>query len=156
MKRSYLVILGLGAMVALSLSFTKHEDPIFKNLKVLPKNITKEQMDSVMHHFSLSLGVRCNFCHMRNEDTNTWDFASDASKHKLAARGMMEMMQKLNDKYFAVTDTRKLDAKLLVTCYTCHHGANEPATIPPMPVHMERPSRDSSNHAQPDSTRHNQ
>src|SRR3954469_23772051 len=99
MKKSFLVTLGLVGMIAVSLAFTK-QDPQYKNLKILPKNITKEQMDSVMHHFSLSLGVKCNFCHMRNEETKTWDFASDENKHKLVARDMMKMTNKLNDKYF--------------------------------------------------------
>lgn len=145
MKRSFLITLGLAAMVTVSLAFTK-DDPVYKNLKILPKNITKHQMDSVMHHFSLSLGVRCNFCHMRNDSTKTWDFASDENKHKLIARSMMEMTTKINDKYFDVTGgKRSLDTRLMVTCYTCHHGANDPATIPPMP---ERPRASDSTRRQ--------
>jgi hypothetical protein len=34
-----------------------------KNLKVLPKNISKEDLDKVMDGFKASLGVRCNYCH---------------------------------------------------------------------------------------------
>src|SRR5689334_21811405 len=92
-----------GAVVAgvLALSFTIHGDePKYKNLKILPKDITHEQMDSVMHHFSAALGQPCNFCHVRNDSTKTWDFASDANKHKLVARDMMKMTNKINEKYF--------------------------------------------------------
>jgi hypothetical protein len=37
----------------MSFAVTKDE-PTYKNLKVLPKNINKKQMDSVMHHFTSS------------------------------------------------------------------------------------------------------
>lgn len=138
MKRTSLVTVGLIAMITVSLAFTK-DDPVYKNLKVLPKNITKQQMDSVMHHFSNSLGVRCNFCHMRNDSTKAWDFASDENKHKLAAREMMKMMDKINDKYFDVTaGKRDITTQLMVTCYTCHRGSTEPAT---RPVMQERPQQ---------------
>jgi hypothetical protein len=146
MKKPWLVTLGLAAMVAGSLAFTK-DDPGYKNLKVLPKNISREQLDSVMHHFSLSLGVRCNFCHIRNESTKTWDFASDENKHKLAAREMVKMMEKINDKFFDVTGSKKdLNARLMVTCYTCHHGNTDPATQPPARIqeNRPRPAQDSS------------
>jgi hypothetical protein len=149
MKRSFLFTLGLVAMIAVSLAFTK-DDPKYKNLKVLPKNITKPQMDSVMHHFSNALGVRCNYCHMRNDSTKTWDFASDENKHKLAAREMLKMMDKINDKFFDVTGGKKdLNARLMVTCYTCHHGKTDPETTPPM---QERPQQ----RPPADSTRRNQ
>ena len=132
MKKSALVIPAFAFMILMSFAFTKDE-PLYKNLKVLPKNITKEQMDSVMHHFTGALGVKCNFCHVRTADGKEWNFAADSSKHKLAARGMMKMTAKINDKYFDVTTGKKsLDAKLMVTCYTCHHGKNDPETKPPV------------------------
>ena len=145
MKKSLIVTLGLIAMISVSLAFTK-DDPIYKNLKILPKNITKEQMDSVMHHFSQSLGVHCNFCHVRNDSTRTWDFAADDIKHKIKAREMMTMMDKINDKYFDVTGGKKdLTTPLMVTCYTCHHGATEPATrVPPRDMLQPRLPRDST------------
>jgi len=131
MKKSALIVAAFAFMVFLSLAFTK-DDPLYKNLKVLPKNITKEQMDSVMHHFANSLSVKCNFCHVRTADGKEWNFASDENKHKLVARNMMTMMDKINDKYFDVTGKKSLDAKLMVTCYTCHHGKTDPETRPSM------------------------
>jgi hypothetical protein len=149
MKKSFLVTLGLVIMVAVSLAFTSDE-PKYKNLKVLPKNITKEQMDSVMHHFANALGVRCNYCHMRNDSTKTWDFASDENKHKLAARNMMKMMDKINDKFFDLSGSkRNLNTALMVTCYTCHHGTAEPATKPPVQERpQQRPAGDSTRRMQ--------
>ncbi|MDB5253358.1 MAG: c-type cytochrome [Flaviaesturariibacter sp.] len=128
MKRTVLTLLVIGSLFAMSFVITRPDPPLYKNLKVLPKNINKEQMDSVMHHFSLSLGVKCNFCHIRNDSTKTWDFASDANKHKLVAREMMKMTEKINDKFFDVSGSKNLNAALMVTCYTCHHGKVEPET----------------------------
>lgn len=142
MKKTLLVLSGFAFMIVISLAFTGKDDPIYKNLKVLPKNTTKEQMDSVMHHFSASLGVRCNYCHVRNEETKKWDFAADDNKHKLVARNMMVMTDKINDKYFNVTSGKKnLNAQLMVTCYTCHHGATDPATKPEMNHNEQRPQQ---------------
>ena len=140
MKRTILVTLGFAFVISVSLAFTKDE-PIYKNLKILPKNITKEQMDSVMHHFSGSLGVRCTFCHVRNDSTKSWDFASDTNPHKPKAREMMKMMDKINDKYFNVTGGRRdITTQLMVTCYTCHHGSNDPAVQPPAQERHQMPA----------------
>jgi hypothetical protein len=146
MKKTFLVTLAFAGMIALSLAFTKEEEPVYKNLKILPKNISKEQLDSVMHHFTASLNVKCNFCHVRNEETKSWDFASDDNKHKLVARQMMKMTDKINDKFFDVTGSKKnkLDAQLMVTCFTCHHGATDPVTKPPKPEQQQRQQRDST------------
>lgn len=147
MKRSFLVILGFSAVISVSLAFTR-QDPPYKNLKVLPKHINKEQMDSVMHHFTNSLNVKCNFCHVRNEANGQWDHASDANKHKLVARDMMRMTEKINDKFFDITGgKRDINTKLMVTCYTCHNGKTEPSVTPPVPQRPQRqlrPPADSS------------
>ena len=155
MKKSLLVTLGLAGLVVICLAFTNEEprlvkdDPGFKNLKILPKNITKVQLDSVMNHFTASLNVKCNFCHIRNEQTGVWDHASDENKHKLVARDMMKMTENINDKYFDVVGNKKdpLSVRLLVTCYTCHHGEKEPSVDPP--------AREGDNQRQVDSTRRN-
>lgn len=131
MKKSFLVTLGFAAVITASLAFTADE-PIYKNLKILPKNITKEQIDSVMHHYTASLNVKCNFCHIRNEEKKEWDFASDANKHKRIARDMMRMTNKINDNYFTLTGAKRdLNTQLMVTCYTCHRGSKEPVTKAP-------------------------
>ncbi len=86
MKKHIGVISGFMMLVIASLAFTSAEEPRYKNLKILPKNINKAQMDSVMHHFSQSLGVKCNFCHEFNQEQKSMDFASDANEHKGIAR----------------------------------------------------------------------
>lgn len=151
MKKSFLVTFGIVVLTLLSYAFTTNpEEPKYKNLKILPKDITEKQMDSVMHHFSNSLGVRCNFCHMRNEEKKEWDWASDENKHKLAAREMMKMTNTLNDKYFPIGGKAKeLSTQLMVSCYTCHHGSTEPTVkAPRMERPQQRPAADSARRAE--------
>ena len=141
MKRILSVIVCFIALILMSFAVTKDE-PTYKNLKVLPKNINKKQMDSVMHHFASSLGVKCNYCHQYNAEQKAMDFASDANEKKGVARDMLKMMQKLNKKYFDVNDSKNLTAKLEITCYSCHNGKANPATQPPPPP--PRPQTDSA------------
>ena len=141
MKKTFLATLGFIGLVALSCAVTKQNNgnSQYKNLKILPKDITHEQMDSVMHHFTGSLNVRCNFCHTRTQD-GKWDYASDSSKHKLVARDMMHMTNDLNKKYFNLTGgAMTITTPLMVTCYTCHHGSTEPAMK--VPPRQERPQQ---------------
>lgn len=137
MKKTLLVIMAFTSLVALSCAVTQMKssgpaNPQYKNLTVLPKDINKEQMDSVMHHYTASLNVKCNFCHTFNQDTKQMDWASDANKHKLITRQMIVMTNDINKKNFnhaggAIT----LSSQLAVTCYTCHNGAKEPAIKAP-------------------------
>ena len=127
------------ALVMMSFIISKEAPPRYKNLKILPKNTTKEEMDSLMHHFSRSLGKKCNFCHAFNEEQKKMDFASDAKKEKGIARDMWRMTAKLNKKYFDIKDSKRLDAKLEVTCYTCHRGAEKPETKSPLMMQMGPP-----------------
>ena len=143
MKKTLLVTLAFVGLVALSCAVTKQNSAggssLYKNLKVLPQDITKEQMDSVMHHFTASLNVKCNFCHVRDEQANQMNWAADDNKHKLVARQMMTMTNELNKKYFNLTGSAiTITTPLMVTCYTCHHGNTEPAATPP---HQERPQQ---------------
>ena len=130
MKRILSVTACFVALIFMSFAMTSAE-PTYKNLKVMPKNTNKKEMDSVMHHFTASLGVRCNFCHQYNNEQKAMDFASDANEHKGIARDMMKMTAKLNKKYFDVDNSKSLTAKLEVTCFSCHNGKANPATQPP-------------------------
>ncbi len=117
-----------------SFTFIPTQEPKFKNLKILKKDITKQELDSVMHFFSMSLGQKCGFCHARNEQDKKWDFASDAVPFKDVARKMMLMATKINKQYFKNAEDKKADIIQAVTCYTCHHGEAIPQTKAPMPV----------------------
>ncbi len=130
------VMATLICVVSAFLAF-RQSVPAYKNLKVLPKKTTKQEMDSIMRHFSMSLGVRCNFCHVRNNDEKkTFNFASDDNKHKLIARSMYKMMVKINKKYFEESESEKESVNRIpeVSCYSCHHGKEHPENRPPAPA----------------------
>jgi hypothetical protein len=119
--------------------------PPFKNLKVLPKNISRADLIANMKFFSQSLGVRCTYCHVGTEGQplSTFDFPSDAKNYKKIARQMMAMVATLNSKTLPAA-TGLPDAK--VTCFTCHRGATKPATeipppAPPQSVPMPAPAK---------------
>jgi cytochrome c553 len=134
MKKSILVIAILISMIALSFTFIPTEGPKYKNLKILKKDISKNELDSVMHFFSMSLGQKCGFCHVRNEQEKKWDFASDDVPFKNVARKMMLMSNKINKQYFKNEEDKKAETIQAVTCYSCHHGEAIPQIKPPMPV----------------------
>ena len=133
MNKSFLVVVGIVFTIAISYAFTKKTGPDWKNLKILPKNITEHQMDSVMEHFTVSLNVGCEFCHVKTVVNNKeeWDMASDKKKHKLKAREMMTMTNEINDKYFPYGGkAADLSTALTITCYSCHNGHKEPLVKP--------------------------
>ena len=103
--------------------------PQYKNLQVLSKDITQDQLFPIMKGFSQALGVRCLHCHVGEEGKpmSTFDFASDAKKEKLVARKMLLMVHRINEQDFGVKEFK--DVK--VTCYTCHRGALKPLTSAP-------------------------
>ncbi|MHA4896152.1 c-type cytochrome [Pedobacter sp. PWIIR3] len=107
----------------------KQQEHKFTNLKVLPKNISKDDLDKVMDGFKAGLGVKCNFCHAPMKDNpKRMDFASDEKKEKVTAREMMRMTAKINKKYFH--NMKSEDGKLIaISCISCHNGKTEPAGI---------------------------
>jgi hypothetical protein len=159
MKKTLLASLCIIAFISMSFIIDR-EQPGFKNLKVLPKNTNKEQMDSIMKSFSVALGVKCNFCHVRLDDEQkNWDFASDKNEHKNIARTMMRMTNDINKKYFNVANSSAVTANLEVTCYTCHNGKVHPARLPAAAksgadsAGARRQAPDSARRQWPDSTR---
>lgn len=116
------------AIVAISAFTTIQEDFKPLNLKVLPKNISKEDLDKTMKGFNAALGVKCNFCHAPKADGQAGlDFASDANYHKAIARSMIKMTQKINKKHFQHRDKEGLLKQ--IDCATCHNGQAEPKTL---------------------------
>jgi cytochrome c peroxidase len=104
-------------------------DPPHKNLKVLPADISRQQLIGTMKFFSQSLGVRCTYCHVGTEGQplSTFDFPSDAKDHKKAAREMLKLVQQTNEKLTQIIG----DPDAHVTCFTCHRGSTKPVTEVP-------------------------
>jgi Photosynthetic reaction centre cytochrome C subunit len=160
MKKGFLVILPCLCIVLLFQAFTTGYEPKYKNLKILPKDISEADLDSVMHHFTASLNVKCNYCHVRNEAQKKMDFASDDKPEKLVARKMMLMSIDINTKYFKDIEEEisqekdhpmernnkvQIDGDSVknmlsyVTCFTCHRGDPHPETKPPHKDEGPRP-----------------
>lgn len=99
-----------------------------RNLKVLPKNISHDDLDKVMDDWKAALGVKCNFCHAPLADNpRKMDWASDAKPEKAMAREMFTMTGKINKKYFhAKKGQDGMMAMEAVNCNTCHHGEAHP------------------------------
>jgi len=121
---------GLFGVMALGIAASmpqERQPPKLVNLKVFPKNISYRVLDHNMDVWAASLGVHCNFCHVRNEQTNKMDFASDAKPEKETARYMYKMMNKINKKFFnAGKDSLGMVITTGVNCNTCHHGTAHP------------------------------
>src|SRR5580658_11119313 len=91
----------------------------FKNIKVL-KGVPADQIFPSMQFITASLGVECEYCHVRGE--KGLDFEKDDKKTKVTARKMMEMMFAVNKDNF--------EGHREVTCYSCHRGAADPVGTP--------------------------
>lgn len=127
-KIAFTAIACMMILIMQSFSYRKpHDEKEEKpqNLKILPKNISDEELHQVMRGYSKSLGVRCNFCHVSTGEGKEaqYDFASDNKHTKIVARDMMRMTAAINKKYLSKIDGGKLER---ITCVTCHMGKTVP------------------------------
>lgn len=124
------VALPLTAQTQTAPKGTSHphrELPRPKNLQVLPKDISGQQLLVTMLGFTKALGVNCSFCHAEDPQTHQPDFASDAKPQKTTARTMMRMTEEINAKYLStVHDPDATAQQKTVTCGTCHRGHSMP------------------------------
>jgi outer membrane lipoprotein-sorting protein len=90
-------------------------EQVFKNIQVL-KGVPADQVIPAMQFIAASLGVECEFCHVKNA------FEKDDKDEKVTARKMMQMMFTANKETF--------EGKREVTCYTCHRGSTDPVGTP--------------------------
>jgi Photosynthetic reaction centre cytochrome C subunit len=122
-----LAVITFSAMT----SMRADDDTGYKNLKVLPKHITHDELGNVMHGWSKALGVHCNFCHAKGDD-GKMDFPSDAKPEKNMARKMYVMAAKINNKYF---EGKKDSLGMVIgdiKCVTCHRGSPHPDEVKDM------------------------
>ena len=101
----------------------------FHNLKVLPPNISHDQLIATMRFFARSLGVKCNHCHVVNPagSKEEFDFPADAKPEKNVARTMIQMTNRINGDFISRLN-RQAET---VTCFTCHRGHTIPESAPP-------------------------
>jgi uncharacterized membrane protein len=134
-KKKSAVLLAMIAIVLLGTAATMPPKPTFRNLKVLPQDISEHQLDSIMDTYNRALKVNCDFCHSQetnafpmNTPTGRLDFAKD-NNMKEEARRMMRLTIDINKNYFNQDSTNKKADHLLnvITCNTCHRGNPFPA-----------------------------
>ncbi|MBK9732461.1 MAG: c-type cytochrome [Chitinophagaceae bacterium] len=114
------------------------EPPKPQNLKVLPKDISHDELIKTMRNFSTALGVKCIECHVGTPTADgkmDFDFASDTKPEKTTAREMMRMVTAINSKYIGKMKDDKLER---ITCVTCHRGSTKPmVNVDSLPGHSQ-------------------
>jgi hypothetical protein len=135
-----LVLTGTLTVAAVAQNKDRKQGPPPRptNLRILPEDIEHDSLINTMRIYSASLGVKCGFCHAPSKEPGGHlDFASDEKREKATARRMMEMTAEINKEFFRPRRRRGRDdedrgeqqASLRVTCYTCHHGHEEPEML---------------------------
>ncbi|MGH7608024.1 MAG: c-type cytochrome [Burkholderiales bacterium] len=102
----------------------------FTNLEVLPRDIARDSLVQIMRGISLSLSVRCQYCHVGGDGVSFEgvDFAKDDDLEKRKARYMLRMVDSLNRA--VLPNIPELGrAPLRITCKTCHRGAARPELL---------------------------
>jgi len=102
--------------------------PAPKNLQVLQKDMTMQQVSTLMRTFTAALGVECSHCHVEG----TQNRASDDKPQKAVARKMLQMVTAINEQLLKDVGTPPVGGAQKVTCYTCHRGMLKPMTAPGM------------------------
>ena len=97
----------------------KTSEQVFKNIQVM-KGVPVDDFLGSMGLMCAALGYDCSDCHT-GAGTEKVDWAADTPE-KVRARVMVRMMQAINRDNFG--------GRQMVTCWSCHHGRDHPATTP--------------------------
>jgi hypothetical protein len=121
-KNKWIVTLCFLAFVSLGVAAVK--GPQERNLKVLPKDISDQKLDSIMQSYNKALGVKCEFCHVKSKvyPGTDIDYRSDAEPMKENAREMMRMTIEINKNHFYFNKDIQPEYLNTITCKTCHRG----------------------------------
>jgi len=102
----------------------------FTNLKVLPKDISKDELQSTMRGFAFALGVRCEHCHVEKKAPEKgFDFPADDKDTKKTARLMIQMVGSINSDFLGKIEKADKTRAIRVQCVTCHHGLTRPQPL---------------------------
>ena len=120
------LILVLWGVIPVAAQFPEK----FTNLKVLPKDISRAELQATMRGFAFALDVRCDHCHADQQGGKKFelDYASDEKEPKKTARLMLQMIEAINRDYISKVP-QTAEHKPQVQCVTCHHGLPEPRTL---------------------------
>lgn len=114
--------LAFFALPAL-LATTTSAGPEHKNLQVLSKDISKDELKKTMDGFTEQLGVKCTFCHILDQ------YEKDERPHKADARRMIRLVMDMKAKKTDYFGPRTKEA--VITCSLCHRGKAEPEPFIP-------------------------
>jgi hypothetical protein len=122
-----LFIAMLSSAGALAPDLTAQIPDSFTNLRVLPKDITRDSLVQIMRGFSLSLNVRCQYCHVGGDGVSFEGvvFSKDDDPDKVKARFMLQMVDSLN-RVVLPKLPGLAGSPLRLECKTCHRGAARP------------------------------
>jgi hypothetical protein len=127
MPRMFCVWLTLTAALFVWASARGQFPDKFTNLKVLPKDISKQELQSTMRGFAFALGVRCEHCHVEKTPTESgYDFSADDKQAKKTARVMLRMVARISRDYLGTLVQEDRSPVIRVECMTCHHGLTRP------------------------------
>jgi tetratricopeptide (TPR) repeat protein len=134
--------------------------PAPRNLQVLPKDTSPQDVVALMQQITRALGVQCTYCHVqetppllsaeeaaaqaaaappagrgrgRGRGGPQMDYAADDKRQKQTARVMLALTNDINAKISALSTTglKKPGADLVrVQCATCHRGVTNPQLLP--------------------------
>lgn len=101
----------------------------FTNLQVLPRDIGRDSLMSVMRGFSFSLGARCQYCHTGGDGVSFEgvDFANDDDPDKVKARFMLRLVEDLKVSLTAMPE--RDNPPVEIGCKMCHRGVPKPLLL---------------------------
>jgi hypothetical protein len=98
------------------------------NLKVLPKDLTADQVHEIMEGWEAALGTHCSTCHAADPNNigpngrPKLNYADDSKPEKATARLMYSMTEDINVNYLSKIESSGIP----IACGTCHRGHLEP------------------------------
>jgi photosynthetic reaction center cytochrome c subunit len=107
-------------------------EEVFKNVQVM-KGVPVDEFMGSMGYISNALAVNCTYCHLGEGGGGWAEYARDNDK-KVRARQMILMMNAINRTYFG--------GRRVVTCVSCHNGANRPKVTSDMARYYSAPTSD--------------
>ncbi|MFT3680201.1 MAG: c-type cytochrome [Ferruginibacter sp.] len=133
-RKKMIILSALTIIIAVCTAANVKKAGKFKNLKVLPADISEQKLDSLMDAYNKALKVSCDFCHSKPKnlllnnagDGNELDFALD-NQMKEDARRMIKLTIDINKTYFNFDSTKTGIDMNVVSCNTCHRGNPYPA-----------------------------
>jgi Photosynthetic reaction centre cytochrome C subunit len=126
-KKHITAILVLTSLVIAGVAAVNAPGNKYKNLQILPKDISEHKLDSIMQSYNKALGMGCGFCHSPLAGfTDSLDYAADKNEMKENARKMMRMTIEINKSNFYFDKNQRPEYLNVVSCNTCHRGEPYP------------------------------